>query len=122
MLARSDKLEVKPASDGIGGARQDGQRDSLILRIKKAIELRPTGMKPLRHLGFAYILLLHRLLKLIGEHAFDGVYRRLFVEKILRAASSDDRSLPAMYHKWYSVAIIFKIDEEAHLWCDNLER
>lgn len=58
---------MKPSSDGIGGASKHGKRYPLIFWVKKPVELRSTGVQPLRHLGLADVLLFHRLFKLTRE-------------------------------------------------------
>ena len=57
----SYEIQVKPATDGIGSAGKHGKRYPLIVGVKKTVELRSTGMQPLRHLGLADVLLFHRL-------------------------------------------------------------
>jgi hypothetical protein len=47
----SNEFQVKPSTEGIGGAGKHGKRYPLIVGVKKPVELRSTGVQPLRHLA-----------------------------------------------------------------------
>jgi hypothetical protein len=70
-------------TDRLGSACERPERDKLIFRIKKTVQLRATCPHPLGQFRFRQSLLFHKRVELACDHAFDGARRDLLVNALL---------------------------------------